>query len=79
MNIEVTIKPTVSRMKDATTIITMPKNSLLLRNAGTLLANAPSVNSGLPLFFLIIWMMLISRQISSRMIIAFGQTSGWSA
>ena len=79
MNSEVTMKPTVSRMKDATTIITMPKNSLLLRNAGMLPTNAPSVNSGLPLFFLMIWMMFTIRQISSRMMIAFGQTSGWSA
>ena len=70
------MKPTVSRMKDAATMITMPRNSLLLRKPGMLPTKAPSVKSGLPLFFLMIWMMFTIRQISSRMMIVFGQTSG---
>ena len=70
------MKPTVSSMKDAATMITMPRNSLLLRKSGMLFAKAPREKSGLPLFFLMIWMMLMMMQISSRMMIVFGQTSG---
>ena len=55
----------------------MPMNILDLKNSLLLFRNALKVNSGLPLFFLMILYILTARQISRRMMIALGQALGW--